>query len=171
MRHSVFSSVIGLGLAITALTPTMANAATANGTAKVTTLRPLTLVRTSDLEFGSLAPSATAGTATIDATTGARSLSGGVVGAAGATPGPARFTASGIVGLIALVTLPTSITLTRGGGTETMTVTNITTNGGTTRLFPATPTIDIAVGGRLNVGAGQRDGSYAGTFTVTVLYL
>lgn len=108
---------------------------------------------------------------TIDAVTDARTRTGGTVLATGATPGAASFTAAGVLNVLALITLPNSITLTRGGGTETMTVSNITTNGGTTRLFPGSATIEITVGGRLNVGANQVAGSYSGSFNLTVIYL
>jgi len=160
------------GLALTAaLAASPALGATRAATATATTIRPLSLVKTSDLEFGTIVPSATAGTVTVDATTNARTKTGGVVLATGATPGAAGFTAAGLVNILALITLPTNITLTRGGGTETMLVDNITTNGGTTRLFPGSATIDVTVGGRLNVGANQVAGSYSGTFNVTVIYL
>jgi len=160
----------GLAL-VTALATSPAQAATRAANATVTTVRPLSLTKTADLEFGSIIPSATAGTVTIDATTNARTRTGGTVLATGATPGAASFTAAGLVGALALISLPASITLTRGGGTETMTVNNITTNGATTRLIPLTATIDVTVGGRLNVGANQVAGSYSGTFNLTVIYL
>ncbi len=158
-------------LIVIALSPATANAAAANAQANAVTLRPLSLVKTADLEFGSLIPSATAGTATVNATTDVRTVGGGATGASGATPGAARFTAAGLFNVLALITLPPTIVLTRGGGPETMTVTNITTNGPTLRLFPGSATIDVRIGGRLNVGANQAAGSYSGTFNLTVIYL
>jgi Domain of unknown function (DUF4402) len=146
------------------------HAATTTGTATATTLRPLSVVKTDDLEFGSLVPSALAGTATINPVTDARTTSGGTTGVSGALPMAAHFTAAGVFNAIALISLPGSITLTRVSGTETMTVTAISSNGPTLRLFPATPTIDIAVGGTLGVGANQVPGNYTGTFTVNVFY-
>jgi Domain of unknown function (DUF4402) len=149
---------------------TPARAATTVGTATVTTVRPLSVVKTDDLEFGSLVASTVAGTATINPTTDARSTGGGTIGATGATPSAAHFTAAGLVNAVALISLPGSITLTRVSGTETMTVTAISSNGPTLRLFPASSTIDIAVGGTLGVAANQVAGNYTGTFTVNVLY-
>lgn len=76
------------------------------------------------------------------------------------------------------ITLPTSATLTRTGGSETMTVDAFTStpapgtaNGrrGFGTLSNA-GTATFAVGARLNVGASQAGGSYAGTYTVTVTY-
>ncbi len=145
-------------------------AASGSGVASAVTLRPLSVVKTDDLEFGTLVASPVAGTATINATTDARSTAGGVLAATGALPSAAHFTAAGVSGAVALIALPGSIVLTRGGGTETMTVTAISSNGPTLRLFPGTATIDVAVGGTLNVAANQVAGAYSGTFTVNVLY-
>jgi hypothetical protein len=58
----------------------------------------------------------------------------------------------------------------RGGGTETMTIGRIASNGPTLRVFPATATIDVAVGGTLNVAADQENDTYTGTFTIDTLY-
>jgi len=82
----------------------------------------------------------------------------------------AHFTAAGRIGALALISLPGSIVLTRGGGTQTMTVSSISSNGATLRLFPGSATLDVAVGGTLNVGANQVPGVYAGTFAVDVFY-
>ncbi|MDB5715245.1 MAG: hypothetical protein JWO15_2642 [Sphingomonadales bacterium] len=146
-----------------------AMATTATATATVVTIRPMTLVKTSDLDFGSLIPSASAGTVVIDPTNNARTTTTGGVSAAGGAPSAARFTGTGILNLAAFITLPTSITLTNGTA-NTMTVSNITTNGGTTRLFIGAA-IDVRVGGTLGVAANQAVGNYVGQFNVTVVYL
>lgn len=145
----------------------MAAVGSAIGTA--TTVAPLSVVRTDDLDFGTLIASGTAGTATVNASTDARTTAGGTT-AAGGSPMAAHFTAAGRIGAVALIALPGSITLTRVAGTETMTVTSISSNGPTLRLFPGTATIDVAVGGTLNVAANQANGTYTGTFTVNVIY-
>jgi hypothetical protein len=148
-------------------TAAVAGVGSAIGTA--TTVAPLSVVKTDDLDFGTLVASGTAGTATINASTDARTTSGGTT-AAGGTPMAAHFTAAGRIGALALISLPGSITLTRVAGTETMTVGSISSNGPTLRVFPGTATIDVAVGGTLNVAANQVNGTYTGTFTVNVLY-
>lgn len=144
-------------------------AATAAATGTATLVAPLSVVRTDDLDFGSLVASGTAGTATINASTDARTTAGGVT-PAGGSPMAAHFTAAGRIGAIALIALPAAITVTRGGGSETMTITSISSNGATLRLFPGTATIDVAVGGTLNVAANQAAGNYTGTFVVNVFY-
>ena len=146
-----------------------ASAGTGSGAGTATLVAPLSVVKTDDLDFGGLISSPTAGTATINASTDARTTAGGV-SPAGGSPTAAHFTAAGRIGAIALISLPASITLTRGGGSETMTVSSISSNGATLRLFPGTGTIDVAVGGTLNVAANQVAGNYAGTFTVNILY-
>ena len=62
------------------------------------------------------------------------------------------------------------ITVTRVGGTETMTVGNWTLDGPTNRRIPLNTTFDFAVGATLTVGASQAEGAYTGTFTITVQY-
>ena len=146
-----------------------ASAATGSAASTATLVAPLSVVKTDDLDFGDLVASATAGTATINASTDARTTASGVT-PAGGTPKAAHFTAAGHVGAIALIALPASIALTRNGGTETMTVSSISSNGATLRLIPGTATIDVAVAGTLNVAANQVEGAYAGTFAINILY-
>lgn len=152
------------------LAPQAAFAATGAGQTSVTLLRSLSMVRTADLEFGALVPSAISGTATINASTDLRSTSGGVVGASGGATGAAKFTAAGAVGVIAIFLPPSTITISNGSG-GTMTIDAITLNGASDRIFPLGGTIDVALGGRLTVAANQPEGSYSGTFALTVLYL
>ena len=148
---------------------TGATAATSAAIGTATTVAPLSVVRTDDLNFGVLIASGTAGTATINASTDARTTSGGTT-AGGGSPMAAHFTAAGRIGALALIALPGSIVLTRVSGSETMTVSSISSNGPTLRLFPGTATIDVAVGGTLNVAANQVNGLYTGTFSVNVFY-
>jgi hypothetical protein len=151
-----------------AIAPGTASATTGTATATIATLRPLTLIQTDDLSFGSLIPSATGGTVKIDPGTDARTTTGGV-STAGGIASAARFAAAGLYNIIGFITLPTSITLTRAGGGGTMTVNNVTTNGPTTRLFAGT-VLDVRVGGTLAVAANQAAGAYSGDFNVTVAY-
>lgn len=144
-------------------------AANGSATATVVTVRPLTLVKTDDLNFGSLIPSGSAGTVKIDPTTDARTSTGGVTIAGGA-PSAAKFVALGLINIYSNVTLPASITLNRTGGGAAMLVNAITTNGPATRLFAGTSILDVRVGGTLNVAANQQAGDYAGQFAVTVIY-
>jgi hypothetical protein len=70
-----------------------------------------------------------------------------------------------------LIRIPTSaVTLTQVGGAATMTVSNWTLDGSTNRKIPQNSAFNFSVGGTLNVAAGQADGTYVGTFTITVQY-
>lgn len=145
--------------------------ATGSAQSKAVIVGRLSLLAVAALDFGSLA-SGTAGSCTIDADTGTRTVTGGVALLGGGS-GPAQFVGAGTPNKTVLIREPRStITLTRSGGTETMTVSNFTVSGGngTSRKIPANGVLIFNVGGRLNVGANQAGGNYVGSFTVTVDY-
>ncbi len=146
-----------------------ARAATRAAPVEAVTISPLSLVKTDDLDFGTLISGPTAGTATINANTGARTTTGGVTAGPGGTPKRAEFVGVASFGLLLTVAISPSPTLTNGtGGTMT---TALTVQGGTgIRLFPGTRVQTFRVGGTLNVGANQQPGTYAGNFTLTVNY-
>jgi hypothetical protein len=136
---------------------------------RATVLKSLSVLKQADLDFGNLA-AAGAGTAVIDATSGALTTTGAVT-PIGAAAHRAAFTATGSKNSVVIIRLPKNpVTLTRVGGTQTMTVSNWTLDGATNRKIPPGNAFTFGVGGTLNVAAGQLDGTYAGTFTVTVQY-
>ena len=138
--------------------------------AEVAVLRPLTLLKRDDLDFGALYSSPVAGTATLSPFTGAVTVAGGVSLAPGAS-NAASFIGAGTRRTPVLIRLPRNpITLTRSGGTETMIVDNWTTDGPRTRVVDAFEAVEFKVGARLYVGANQADGTYVGNFDVTVVY-
>jgi hypothetical protein len=164
----------GLGLAalalLAALAPRPASAKTVNGSGKATIVTPLSLVNRSDLAFGAIVPSASAGTVTVDAYTEARTTSGGVT-ASGGTVSAAKFDGLSTAPSHLKIDVPNgSITLTRSGGTETMTVNNFELNGNKNDWVSGNDVFEFQVGARLNVGANQAAGTYVGTFNVTVNY-
>lgn len=146
-----------------------AHAATQVGPTKAITLRPLSIVKLRDLEFGRLIAGATAGTVVINPVTDARATTGGVT-AAGGAPLAAQFYTYGTANLVMQVTRGPLPVLSRAGGGATMNVTQLTLNGPTTRVLNATGLIDLRVGGTLAVGANQLSGSYSGSFNITVTY-
>jgi Domain of unknown function (DUF4402) len=160
---------IALSIAALLVTST-AQAATQTGNSRARTVRPITINLTRDLDFGRLIIATTAGRATVNPRTDVRTRTGGVTLAPGGTPGAARFVVSGTPSRPVQVTLGTRPTLTRSGGTETMTMTALTMNGGVNRTLTAAGTLDLRVGGTLAVAANQVAGVYSGTFTVTVDY-
>lgn len=151
-------------------------AANQAGTATSVVVRPSTLVKVDDLDFGTIASAPTAGTVTVDPVTNARSATGGAT-LVGATAQRAMFQGTGGIFLIT-VSGDTSVTLTRAGGGATMTASLVraaSTSGGGIALLGGTllpsGVQTYYVGGTLNVGANQPAGDYSGTFTLTVNYL
>ena len=163
-------ALLAAGLASPSLSQTQTQ--TQTGTVQTVVVGRLSLLNTGPLDFGYLSSGATAGTCTIDADTGARTTTGGVTPLGGSF-GAASFVGAGTPNRNVLIREPSgTITLTRSGGTETMTVSNFRVNGGngTSRKIAADGTLIFKVAGQLNVGANQRDGQYVGTFPVTVDY-
>ena len=154
-----------------------ARAADMNGTANAAVVRPNTLIKTGDLDFGTLLSGPVGGTITIDPVTNWRGATGGatLVGNDGRR---AVFQGTGGIFLIT-VSGSTSATLTRaGGGAAPMTASLVraaTTSGGGIALLGATLLPNgvqtYYIGGTLTVPANQPAGDYSGTFTLTVNYL
>lgn len=137
--------------------------------ATATLVRTLAIQNATNLGFGTLAPSATAGTVVIAAADGARSSTGGVT-LLPASPGSAsKVDMVGSAGLAYTVSLPATATLTASGGTATMSLTNLATslpsNAGS---LNGTGQGSFNIGGTLNVAANQTVASYSGTLAVTV---
>ena len=140
----------------------------ANGSAIV--LKPLSLIKKKNMDFGTLITSAAAGTATIDPVSGAVTTAGGVTPVGNATSA-AIFLGAGSRNAPYQIRLPNKpTTLTRVGGTETMTVTNWTLDGPTNRKIGANEAFQFGIGAQLSVAANQAAGTYVGTFDVTVHY-
>ncbi|UVO55099.1 DUF4402 domain-containing protein [Sphingomonas sp. SUN039] len=144
-------------------------AATQAANGKAITLRPLSIVKLRDLDFGRLASGTTAGTVVIDPTTDARSTTGGVL-AAGGTPLAAQFYTYATGNQTLQVTRGPLPVLNRAGGGATMNVTQLTLNGPVLRIIGAAGLLDLRVGGTLAVAANQMDGTYSGNFDITVTY-
>jgi hypothetical protein len=145
-------------------------AATTSAPSEAAIVAPNTLIKTDDLMFGSILPSATAGTVTVAAATGARTSTGGAT-PVGAGFQRAEFVGMAPVGILVNVTLPSgTITLNRVGGGASMPATLAVEGGTGLRFFPGTGILTFRVGGTLNVGASQTTGQYLGTFTLQVDY-
>lgn len=166
MIRSVFALAIALS-GLTTASPALA--AGASAPAKAVVVRRLSLVKTDDLDFGTIARGAATGTVTINAATGVRTTTGGVI-AQGGTPQRAIFVGAGQIGILSFVSIGPSPVLSNGAGGTMPTV--LAVNGGTgIRLFPGTGVQTFQVGGTLTVGANQAEGDYTGSFTLTVNYL
>jgi Mat/Ecp fimbriae major subunit len=128
--------------------------------------RAITLVNTGELNFGKLLPYGIAGSLSV-ATNGVGT--GTNVFLTDATNVRAStWVVSGIPGASFFVTLPTSVAISNG--TNSMTVTGFYRSGAIQLVLDTAGNRDFAVGARLNVGANQASGVYTGTFNVTASY-
>jgi hypothetical protein len=138
-------------------------------TATAFIFHPLTLQKLEDMEFGGLAVT-TAGTAVLDPITNTLSTTGGVTAIAG-TPHGAKFRGSADGGPVVNIKVPKQpVTLTRSGGTETITLSDFTLDGPAKRTMGQATSFDFRVGGTLTIAANQAEGDYVGTLSVTAQY-
>jgi spore coat protein U-like protein len=141
-----------------------------NATGAATILRPLTLQKKSDLDFGNVIGGTAAGTVVLNPLTVAVTTTGGVT-RAGGVPSPARFTGAASSGPVVNIQLPNQpVTLTRVGGTQTVSLSAFTLDGPDKRVMGAATSFDFAVGGTVSIPANPVPGDYVGTFPVTVQY-
>jgi hypothetical protein len=83
----------------------------------------------------------------------------------------ALFEAVSPIKSVVIIRIPRQpITVTRVGGTETMTVSNWTMSGSNRRTVAAQEAFEFKVGGTLFVNANQAEGLYLGTFDVEIQY-
>lgn len=145
-----------------------AHAATATFDANATVITPIAITRTAHLNFGSFAPTGSAGTVTVDEA-GTRSqtnvlLSGGTVNAA-------AFDVTGQASTAYTVTLPATANVTSGANTMAVSFAAANVTGDTlNQTLNGLGAHTLAVGGEIAVGASQAAGTYTGSFTMTVNY-
>jgi hypothetical protein len=168
MRFSV--SLAALAATLVAATPAAAQQAQATATAKGVVLQSLTLVRTSDLDFGTVAPDASnPGTVTVNADTGARSTGGAVVALPGAFS-RGSFDGAGTAGNLVQLTLNQPAGGVISSGSNTVGALLNLDSGGTTRAIPAGGTFTVHVGGVFSIAANQPSGLYSAQFDLTADY-
>lgn len=158
-------------LSIAAAAPAAAApvAAPTPATARAQLIVPAAVRRLQDLNFAYLAVT-TAGTAVINPNTDAMTTTGGVLHVGG-TPYAAQFeTVSPRKGVVVIRIPRNPVTVTRVGGTETMTVSNWTLSGSNNRNVAAQEPVAFKVGGTLFVNANQAEGTYVGSFDVEIQY-
>jgi hypothetical protein len=156
--------------------------ATANATAKGVVLLPLTLTKTTDLDFGTVIADPTLpGDVTIDADSGGRSITGAVVGVPTYPGDRALFQGAGSANQDVILSLSAPSVLTSGGNTLSVTSMGFDTGATsavnatsgkleTTRTIDSTGAFEIGVGGVFHINAAQPNGLYTGAFTVTADY-
>jgi hypothetical protein len=160
-----------LGLALCGASSAFA-ASTAPMTSKALLLKPLTLTKLSDLDFGTIVPSGAGDLVTIDADTGARSSA--TAGLISTDPGKrARFASSGLNNTFVVLQVSPPTALSDGAG-HTLTVTRLDLDQGGLPLrvlTPASQVFFLGIGGQVFVRNNQEEGTYTGNFTLTANYL
>jgi Domain of unknown function (DUF4402) len=132
-------------------------------------MRPLTLTKLNDMDFGNLGVTA-AGTAVINPVTDTMTTTGGVL-PLGGTPRAATFRGVAQGSAVVNIRIPNGgINLTRVGGTQTILLNAFTLDGQSKRTMAQAGIFDFKVGATLRPAAGQVEGLYTGTFDVTIQY-
>lgn len=156
--------VLAGAVAAAALSSNAAYADTENATATVQILGAVDLTKYDDLNLGTVASSAAAGTVVLPVTSNTRTCTG--VTCVG-TAQRARFRVTAATnGYTIQITNSPSATLTGPGTSMLLTLSSSTP----TVVFNSASLQDIYVGGSLAVGANQAAGTYNGSFNVTADY-
>lgn len=132
-------------------------------------MRPLTLTKIADMDFGNLGVT-TAGTAVINAVTDTMTTNGGVT-SLGGSPHAAIFRGVAQGNSVVNIKVPNrAVTLTRVGGTETIILDSFTLDGQSKRTMAQAGIFDFKVGATLRPAANQAEGLYTGTYDITIQY-
>ena len=163
--------LLALAVLAVAATPAMAApvAAPTSPPGRAVLLIPLQLIKVEDLSFGSVVPSGLSGTVTISATTGARTIAGGVTGLPSDVGRRAEFAGAGSPNQLVVLSITPPANLTSVAG-DTLPVLALTLDGLPIRTIPATRAFTFGVGGIINVNANQPEGVYTATYDVTAQY-
>ena len=153
-----------------------AHADSKQGTVNTEIVRTGSLSNTRSLDFGFITPGTATSYLTIPATSNSISVTGGNAIPTGGTISRAQFSATTLPINFITVQLPSTATLTRQGGTETITLDQFTHDltGGITIPFIGTGynvlnngTLVFNVGARIRINPSQAHGKYTGTYPVT----
>ena len=140
---------------------------------EVLILAPLTLTKIEDLDFGAVVPSPVSGFVSINATTGARTIGGGVTGVPSDIGQRAYFGGAGSAGqqVFVAVNAPAQLVSTTNPA-DTIAVLGMPIEGLALKTIdPVTRAFFFGVGGFIMIGANQAEGQYEATFDVTASYL
>jgi len=165
------SKFFAFAIAMVALTVSSYGQVSATASASATIITPITITKTTDMNFGNVAVNATAGTVVL-ATDNSRSVTGGcTLPATAGTVTAAVFDITGVPSATFSISLPGAAT-TISSGANNMTVDTWVSNPTPTGTLDGTGNTTVAVGATLNVAGSQPAGIYtSGTdFTVTVNY-
>jgi hypothetical protein len=172
MRLNICLAALAASVAVAS--PAFAQSVTASATAEARglVLQPLTLTRVDDLDFGTVIASAVAGQVTINEDTGARSVSGGVLGVPTAPGQRGLFAGAGTAGQQVDLTLtpPAGGVLVSGANFLIVSAMVLDNGNSTTRTIDVTGAFQVGVGGTFDIAASQPNGLYAADFDLTAEY-
>lgn len=162
-----------LAVVVLGFSATSFGQSSATASASGTIVTPIAIAKTVDMNFGNIAVQTSTGGTVVLTPAGVRSATAGVTASAtmGGTITAASFDVTGQGNYTYSITLPSTHTVKRNSGTETMTVGTFTsTPSATGTLSSGAQTLNV--GATLTVGAGQVAGTYTSEtpFTVTVNY-
>lgn len=145
---------------------------TLSRSATATVIRPIDIAKTADLSFGTVTRPTTGSGSIVLSPAGTVTTSGtGVRRLTATTAQPAQFTISGEGGQSVTVSVPSTVTLSSGA--NSVTVTTSSTGSGSQVLSGAigsSGTATVSVGGTLPLSSSTAAGTYTGTLTVTTQY-
>jgi hypothetical protein len=148
--------------------------ATQSTTTTVKIVQPITLTKNADLAFGTMVkPNSGANTVTVSTGSDTPTLTGpGDAALAASTASRAAFTVGGEGGSAFSVTVPSSVTMTRTGGAQTLavTLTASSSSGTLSGSIGSSGSASFTVGGAFTATAGTASGDYTGAFNTTVAY-
>ncbi len=163
-RHGLV--LFGISL-ITTLAVDEVKAATATSNISAAIVPAIAITKDTDMNFAHVVASGSAGTVALSLA-GSRSATGGATLGSSIGTAAAAFTVSGDPSSLYSISLPASATITSGG--NTMTVNGFASAPSGTGTIGVGGTQTLTVGATLQVGANQAQGTYTGTFDVTVAY-
>ncbi len=167
MKKLLLSAIVILGFTAVSFGQSQATA-----TANTTLITPISIAKSVDLRFGTIASSNTDGTISITSTSGGTvAVSGGVTQVSGSTTSSAKFTVTGEGNSSISILYPTDpilLTNTTGGKINTLSLApSIPSSGASAHL--GSGTLDIYVGGVLSVPALTVSGVYTNTTDLTLI--
>lgn len=174
IKPKMHGAIIALSICSCVLFSQSVAAQTSSGDSNAAIRQPITVVKNSDLNFGSFIAGAATSEFRIDAVTGVMAQLRGDAIAMGGTVSRASFTATGTPFQQANIRRSqNSINIVRDGGSETMRVNDFWLGnraGLRDQILDASGQATYFVGGKLRILANQAPGTYRGTFNVTIEY-
>ncbi len=129
---------------------------------------PLQLLKSTDLTFGTIAPSGTLPGSVLVSPGGAVTANGGVTIISSASAYPAAYIVYGVPNSTFSVILPSEAIITNGS--SNMVIRDFAPSMGATATIYPEGFYSFTLGATLIVSPGQLPGTYSGTFNVTVAY-